>query len=1005
MKRLLSLLLVIVIHLSAIAQQTFPVNGTTDPKHIVYAFTHATIFTDYKSNLTDATLVILDGKIVDIGNHINIPDGAVTYDLKGKLIYPSLVDIFSDYGLPEVKPATPSENPQLLSNTKGAYNWNQSVKAEYDAYKNFNADPKKAEELRKLGFGTVMCVNRDGIIRGTSVLVLLSNGKENDLVLKDRAAANFSFDPGSSTQDYPGSQMGAIALIRQTYYDAQWYKDGGYKREFNISLDAFNNLKSLPHIFETGEKQEDLRVKKIGDEFNERFIIKGAGDEYERIDDIKASGSSFIIPLNFPEAFDLSDPYETVNLNLRQLKEWELAPVNAGVLASKQIEFAISAADLKNKNDFWKNLRKAIDNGLNSQDALKAITFTPANMLGVADEIGQLKKGSLANFIITTKTLFDKDNVILENWVNGRQYKISDAPSKDLRGHYTLQIKNQKGFHLKIGGELLSPDAVIYEDSSASKINFSRQGSVYNFQFELKKNEPKGVYRLTGSFIDSVNASGNVLMPSGEWSKWTAHLDSAFLTPAPKQDSVKNEQPGKTFYPNMAYGWRELPVAKSFVIRNATIWTNEQEGILQNADVYVEGGKIKKVGKNLTVPDGTESIDGTSKHVTSGIIDEHSHIAISGNVNEATQASSAEVRIGDIIDADDIQIYRQLAGGVTVSHLLHGSANPIGGQTQIIKLRWGLPPEKLKFENAPQFIKFALGENVKQSHWGDKQVIRYPQTRMGVEQVYRDFFTRAKEYAQQMHEYMNEDPKIRAGKIPVRRQLELDALEEIMENKRFITCHSYQQGEINMLMHVADSFGFRINTFTHILEGYKVADKMKAHGVSGASTFSDWWAYKYEVIEAIPYNGAIMQKLGLNVGFNSDNSEMARRLNQEAAKSVKYGGVKEEDAWKFVTLNPAKMLHIDDRVGSLKIGKDADIVLWNDNPLSIYARPLQTYIDGIRYYDVQRDSLLRMEIKSERSRIMKKMVDAKNKGESVKKPGMNYQEIKHCDGSDFIYIK
>jgi hypothetical protein len=264
---------------------------------------------------------------------------------------------------------------------------------------------------------------------------------------------------------------------------------------------------------------------------------------------------------------------------------------------------------------------------------------------------------------------------------------------------------------------------------------------------------------------------------------------------------------------------------------------------------------------------------------------------------------------------------------------------------------------------------------------------------MGVEQVYIDYFTMAGEYAKMKKA---ENPKLKNA-IPVRKDLELDALVEIMESKRFITCHSYVQSEINMLMHVADSFGFKVNTFTHILEGYKVADKMKAHGVLGASTFSDWWGYKFEVYEAIPYNGSIMQKMNLTVAYNSDDAEMARRLNQEAAKAVKYGGVSEEEAWKFVTLNPAKMLRIDDRVGSIKVGKDADLVLWSDNPLSILAKPLQTYVDGILYFDSERDKQLRMDITKEKARITAKMNTARSKGENTKKPVAKRMILKHCD--------
>lgn len=985
-------------------QVTYPVNGPTDPKHITYAFVNAILHVDPSTVLDSATLIVRDGYIVDAGKNMTAPKAAVVIDVKGKHIYPSFIDLFTDYGMPEMKKAQPQENPQLLSNTKGAYSWNQCIRSEYDAYRNFTTDTKRADEFRKLGFGTAMGIYRDGVVRGTSVLALLSDEKENNVILKDRAAANFSFESGSSTQDYPSSLMGAIALIRQTYLDAEWYKNGGANKEYNISLDAFNKLKGLPQIFEAADKQNELRADRIGDEFGVNYILKGSGNEYERINEIKGTNCSFIVPLNFPEAYDLSDPYDAGNLSLHQLKEWELAPYNVSLLAQNQIPFALTTADLKNRGDFFKNLRKAMDAGLSEQAALSALTTVPAKMMGMENQLGTLKKGMLANFIITSKSFTDKDNVLFENWVKGIRYKYADLQAGELRGNYTLTGVGTKPLRMKVSGDYLNPEAYLFEDTTAAKINFSRQVASLNIQAELKKASDKnGVYRLSGIVNDDRSFSGNVLLPNGEWGKWSARFDSAAVIPAPKADTAKKEKPGSLTFPNMAYGWKELPKAKDFVIRNATVWTNEAQGIMQNADVYVVNGKIKAIGKNLSVPSGTEVVDGSGKHLTPGIIDEHSHIAVSGSVNESAQSSSAEVRIGDVIDADDVNIYRQLAGGVTSSHILHGSANPIGGQTQLIKLRWGLAPEKLKFEGAPGFIKFALGENVKQSHWGDKQVIRFPQTRMGVEQVYRDYFTRAKEYSLAL---MKEDNlKKSPGYIPVRRDLELDALVEIMNKKRFITCHSYVQSEINMLMHVADTFGFKVNTFTHILEGYKVADKMKAHGVSGVSSFSDWWAYKFEVYEAIPYNGAIMQRMGLNVGFNSDDAEMARRLNQEAAKAVKYGGVSEEEAFKFVTLNPAKMLHVDDKVGSIREGKDADLVLWNDHPLSIYAKPLQTYIDGIRYFDIDRDAQLRKELNAERARLMQKMTDAKNKGESTQKPSMRLMELKHCVDSEFLMMK
>jgi imidazolonepropionase-like amidohydrolase len=405
--------------------------------------------------------------------------------------------------------------------------------------------------------------------------------------------------------------------------------------------------------------------------------------------------------------------------------------------------------------------------------------------------------------------------------------------------------------------------------------------------------------------------------------------------------------------------------------------------------VLVKNGKIAVIGKNLS-SSGALVIDATGKHLTPGIIDEHSHIA-AVSINEGGQSVTSEVRIGDNLNPDDINIYRQLSGGVTTSHILHGSANTIGGQTQLIKLRWGVNDTALKFAGADPFIKFALGENVKRTPSRNNN--RFPDTRMGVEEVMTDAFTRAKDYERSMKAYADRGKN--STLLPVRRDLELDALVEIMNKKRFITCHSYVQSEIVSAMRVAEKFGFRFNTFTHILEGYKVADKMKAHGAN-ASTFSDWWMYKMEVVDAIPQNASIMHKVGLNVAINSDDAEMARRLNQEAAKSIKYG-LSEEDALKMVTINPATMLHIQNQTGSIKVGKDADLVVWNNDPLSIYAVPQQTIVDGIIFYDHDRDLQLRKKIQEDRNRIIQKMLGEKKSGVSVSPAFASEQINLHCE--------
>ena len=368
---------------------------------------------------------------------------------------------------------------------------------------------------------------------------------------------------------------------------------------------------------------------------------------------------------------------------------------------------------------------------------------------------------------------------------------------------------------------------------------------------------------------------------------------------------------------------------------------------MTNADLLVVGGKIVDVGnvRGAFQASQTISIDGTGLHVTPGIIDCHSHSMILDDVNEGTLPSSAMVRIGDVVNSETPNIYEQLAGGVTVVNLLHGSANPIGGQNCVIKLRDGEPPESLKFAGAPPGIKFALGENVKQSNWGDKYVTRFPQTRMGVRTFIANRFIAAQQYLKAWADFK------KRGGLPPRRDLELEALGEIIQGKRLIHCHSYRQDEMLMLMRLMEEFGVKLGTLQHGLEGYKIADEIAKHG-AGVSTFADWWAYKFEVYDAIPYNGSLMHERGVTVSFNSDSGDLARRLYLEAAKAVKYGNTPEAEALKFVTLNPAQQLHIDRHVGSLEPGKDADFAIWSKAPLDSRTVCLQTWIDGKKYFDI-----------------------------------------------------
>jgi imidazolonepropionase-like amidohydrolase len=355
---------------------------------------------------------------------------------------------------------------------------------------------------------------------------------------------------------------------------------------------------------------------------------------------------------------------------------------------------------------------------------------------------------------------------------------------------------------------------------------------------------------------------------------------------------------------------------------------------------------------------------------------------------------TAEVRIGDFIDANDVTIYRQLAGGLTTSNILHGSANPIGGQNQVIKLRWGSLPEAMKFDKSPAGIKFALGENVKQSNWGSNYTTRYPQTRMGVEQIMRDAFVAAREYQARHDAWAAQH----AG-LPPRRDLELDAVAEILAGDRWIHCHSYRQDEILALLRTLEEFGIQIGTLQHILEGYKVDDAMAKHGAM-ASSFSDWWAYKFEVYDAIPYNGALMHNAGVNVSFNSDDRELARHMNQEAAKAVKYGDVPLAEALKFVTLNPAMQLRIEAYVGSITPGKHADLVVWSGPPLSNFSRAEQTWIDGRKYFDRADETRQRRATRDMRATLVQKILKS---GQSMTKPGEEKPEEQELWPSEDIF--
>lgn len=969
------------------SQDYFPKNDGVKTKATNYtAITNAKLYITPTKVIDNGTLLIKDGFVVNSGKNIQIPENSEIIDAKGHSVYPSFIDLYSTFGVAKPKRVSGSgRSPQYGPSREGFY-WNDHIRAEQNAIDAFKFDKKTAKSMLEQGFGVVNTHIEDGIVRGSGALIALDlKGTDAKRIISGRSAQYLSFSKSvQSRQSYPTSIMGGMALLRQLYHDADWYKKGNNKTT-DRSIEAFNRNSNLVQIMAAGSRANALRADAVGDQFGVQYVILGGGDEYERIATIKNTNAAFIIPVNFPKPYDVENSFLANKLELESMKEWNQKPTNPKVLADQNIRFAFTTNGLKSVKTFKSHVKNAIDHGLSATKALEALTTVPSQILK-NNKIGNLQNGSYANFTITSGAIFESTTSIYEHWIRGSRTVFGDLHKKDIRGAYTFQLEENE-YKLEIGGKKETPKATLKADSLNLSCSIKQDKDWVYLLFTAKDTIQQNFIRFSAKVIETdSNLNGTLDYADGSTQNLT--LIKGNKTENKTSSKEKKKAKAKTIlpvsYPNGPYGFDKLPEAETLLFQNATVWTNENDGILTNTDVLVKNGEIAAIGKNLKSKKA-KLIDATGKHLTAGIVDEHSHIA-AASINEAGQNSSAEVSIEDVVDADDVDIYRNLSGGVTTIQILHGSANPIGGRSAIIKLKWGESAKNLIYKNTPKFIKFALGENVKQSNW--ESYSRFPQTRMGVEQMYIDYFSRAKAY----------DLKKKSG-MPYRFDTEMEVLAEILNKERFISCHSYVQSEINMLMKVAERFDFKINTFTHILEGYKLADKMKTHG-AGASTFSDWWAYKYEVNDAIPYNAAILNDVGVVTAINSDDAEMSRRLNQEAAKAVKYGGVSEEEAWKMVTLNPAKLLHIDDKVGSIKVGKDADLVLWSDHPLSIYAKAEQTLIEGVRYFDIDQDQQHREKIKAERNTLIQMMLKAKNKGMKTQAVKVKKKQEMHCDTLD-----
>ncbi len=871
------------------------------------AISGTTVITGPGKQLENATVVMESGRIIAVGTSVAIPKNAERLDGTGLFVYAGFMDAASHVGMPEDRPSEdqlarvtddeidPKQMPRTgmwLANRNGV--WPHLTLD--DRYK---ADGGKLSAYRQAGFTTALVVPHPAILAGWGDVVQLSGKALRQSVVKPEVVqlASFFTPRGSDTapfvrRGYPVSAMGAVALMRQTRYDLDWYNALNRRSERSATRAIHDPvLEAAARIFDHGQNvlfaadtpSQIHHALDLGNEFDWRVIILGGEEAWRVADRLRAEGAAVIATLDWPEKPKLSpkaekksndaepdllttaswsaewedDFFEPLALRRERIRQWEEQVNNIATLVSKGVPVGVTGRDLKSPDKILERLHAAMELDLTEDQAVAALTTAPARILGVDRTLGTVAKGNVANLTVLTKPIGDKKARVRHVFIDGERF--------------TMEVK---------GGKKSKDD----EESAEA----SEEG-------DAKSDEPSK---------DEKSPADN--------HPWAIESDA-------------DREPS-----HLGGG--------SILLTNATVITVTGE-TLEDADVLIQRGKIRKIGQDLNAPGGVTTIDLTGYWVMPGIIDPHSHMAISGGINEASDSVTVEVRITDEVDHTQLALHRALAGGVTTIHAMHGSANSMGGQNAVLKLKYLTSPEEMLDTDGPRIVKFALGENVTQANFSARGS-RYPITRMGVESVMRQAFSEAQEYA--------EARKHNDGN-PVRRDIRLDALNDILNGDIWIHSHCYRADEILRLLAVAEDFGVRVATLQHVLEGYRITPEIRRHG-AGGSTFSDWWAYKLEAYNAIPHNAAMMLRSGIVASLNSDSADVVRYLNLEAGKTMRFGGLTADEALRLITINPAIQLGRDDRIGSIEVGKDGDIAVFSRHPLDTFAHCVLTVIDGEVYF-------------------------------------------------------
>ncbi|HEY3350823.1 MAG TPA: amidohydrolase family protein [Thermoanaerobaculia bacterium] len=1005
----------------------------------VYALVNARVVTAPGKVIEKGTVIVRGGVIAAVGaaGAVAEPADAQVMDLEGQTVSPGLIDPYVTVSrLSGARPSAPDESatgrrgagaaamPQATPAPEPSGNAlpSSKLRPERSVHSDLKVSSDVREAFRDLGFTVIAAVPDKGILRGESAVIALSDGPLSRALLVAKSAQHVGRDADAPEfgGEYPGSKMGMAAAVRQAFSDAKWLlaADAAYaaKPAGRARPERFDGWVALgdaasgrePVVFEAPDVLALLRSAKIAAEFGlkARYVATGS-DLYVLADEVKAAKPDLVLTLAFPAAPSVEDEDEWGDVSLQRLRAWDRAPSNPRWMRDLGLTFSLTTHGLAELSDLADRVKKARARGLSADDLLAAFTTIPARQLGLAGRAGEIVPGALANLVVSSGPLFTDRTRVLTTFVDGVPYEV--RPKKGaVAGMFRLDgvsVALRSDPRTGLPGVGVTPAA---GGKPVAATNVVRHGQRLTFDVDgapLGLSGPQKAEAVVEG--DSLRldlrpaAGGPAVSRRAERDRAASGrggpgADASEPGAAPAA-AEKLDAPDSDVRPLPARWAAPLAAPKAVLVKNATVWTSGPKGTLENASVLVVDGKVAAVGKDVAVPASAASslvtIDAQGRSVTPGLIDAHSHTAVDGGVNEGSHNISAEVRIGDVVNPFAPAIYRELAGGLTAANVLHGSSNAIGGQSEILKLKNGEGPDGLKLRDEPPGIKFALGENPKRSNMQGSGPLRYPQTRMGVSALIRERFAAARDYRRKQKAF--EAAKKRGENAePVRTDLQLEAIAEILEGKRAIHAHSYVKQEVLDLIRICEECGVKIGTLQHILEGYKVADEIATHG-AGASSFSDWWAYKFEVYDAIPYNGALMRERGVLVSFNSDSDELARRMNVEAAKAVKYGGVPREEALKFVTANSAKQLKVEGRIGSLEPGKDGDFVVWSGDPLDATSHADETWIEGKKYFDRAEDVKARTSLGAEKAELIGKARLAASRGAAAAPAGPSARPAEH----------